>query len=172
MAFECSQHGFFPTNFTCPQCALGIEDRCPRHPHLIKGPHGCAECRYEKNAQTARSLDKAATPQLQRGAGADFAKALTGKNHPYHALATVLLSAYEQAAMGKGKERHAQERPFTEQPMQTISDLVGDHNGLAYQAIKKIQESQRLPHDRAIAELRGAIVYTAGNVIYREKNHG
>lgn len=137
---------------------------CPAHGYFERNTL-CPTCEYE-NGQALRPAP------AQHGAGADFSKALTDKKHPYHALATALLSAYEQAAMGKGKERHAQERPFTEQPMQTISDLVGDHNGLAYQAIKKIQESQRLPHDRAIAELRGAIVYTAGNVIYREKHHG
>jgi hypothetical protein len=87
----------------------------------------------------------------------------------YASLLSVLGRAYEQAAAGKGKERHAQDQPFDEQPMQTISKLVGSADGMAYQAIKKIQESQRLPTtERQVAELLGAIVYIAGMVVYLE----
>jgi len=89
----------------------------------------------------------------------------------YERLADVLQRAYAQASEGKGKERHDQGQPFLQQPMQQISTLIGSPDGLAYQAIKKIQESQRLPHDRAIAELLGAINYIAGAVIYREVAH-
>ena len=42
---------------------------------------------------------------------------------------------------------------------------------LLYQAYKKAEESQRLPTDRAVAELLGAIVYLAGAIIYIEKEH-
>jgi len=90
----------------------------------------------------------------------------------YESLAAVLNRAFDQAANGKGAERHAVSLPFDEQPMQSISSLVGSHTGLLYQAIKKTQESVRLPHDRAIAELLGAINYLAGAIIYLEKNHG
>jgi hypothetical protein len=86
----------------------------------------------------------------------------------YESLDYVLRRAYYQAADGKGKERHATNLPFTAQPMQSISALLDSHNGLLYQAVKKIQESNRLPHDRAIAELLGAINYIAGAVIYLE----
>ena len=89
----------------------------------------------------------------------------------YDSLQYVLHRAFLQASAGKGKERHAQDLPFTEQPMQSISALLGSHKGLQYQAIKKIQESNRLPHERAVAEMLGAINYIAGAIIYMEMHH-
>lgn len=88
------------------------------------------------------------------------------KYQGYEQLESILNEALEQAAAGKGKERHANERAFEDQPMQLISKLLGDNHGLAFQAIKKVQESLRLPDDRAIRELLGAINYIAGMVIY------
>ena len=90
----------------------------------------------------------------------------------YESLARVLHRAYDQAAKGKGAERHACSRPFTEQPMQSISDLLGSETGLLYQAMKKIQESQRLDEDAAIRELLGAINYIAGAIIFKEGKQG
>lgn len=87
----------------------------------------------------------------------------------YERLADVLHRAFEQASAGKGKERHAKDLPFHEQPMQKICELYGVGFALG-QAAKKAQESQRLPHDRAVAELLGAINYIAGAVIFLEKN--
>ena len=86
----------------------------------------------------------------------------------YESLAAVLQRAYDQAASGKGAERHACSRPFTEQPMQSISDLLGSHTGLLYQAMKKIQESERMDIDAATRELLGAINYVAGAIIFIE----
>lgn len=86
----------------------------------------------------------------------------------YESLADVLTRAYQQATTGKGAERHAGNRPFTEQPMQAISGLLGSADGLLYQAMKKIQESKRLDKDAGIRELLGAINYLGGAVIYLE----
>ena len=87
----------------------------------------------------------------------------------YASLENVLHRALEQASAGKGAERHASGQAFEDQPMQTISRLVGSHHGLLYQAIKKAQESARLPTaERQVAELLGAINYLAGAVIYLE----
>lgn len=86
----------------------------------------------------------------------------------YESLANVLQRAYDQAAQGKGAERHANSLPFDKQPMQSISTLLGDHTGLLYQAMKKIQESTRMDKDAAIRELLGAINYCAGAVIFLE----
>ena len=88
------------------------------------------------------------------------------KYQGYEQLESILNEALEQAAAGKGKERHANERAFEDQPMQLISKLLDDNHGLAFQAIKKVQESLRLPDDRAIRELLGAINYIAGMVIF------
>lgn len=85
----------------------------------------------------------------------------------YENLLEILLLAYDQAALGKGKERHAGSLPFDEQPMQSISDLLGTERGMAFQAIKKLREALDLPDtERQIAELLGAINYTAGIVLY------
>lgn len=90
-------------------------------------------------------------------------------NEPgYEKLSDVLRRAYDQAAIGKGKERHANGEPFHEQVMQTGAHRFGT-GALLFQAFKKSEESQRLPHDRAIAELLGAIVYLAGAVIALER---
>ncbi len=87
----------------------------------------------------------------------------------YEKLAAVLQCALDQAQGGKGAERHAQGQPFHEQPMQRISQLIGSRDGMAFQAIKKIQESQRFEEpERVINELLGAINYVAGMIIYLE----
>lgn len=86
----------------------------------------------------------------------------------YERLANVLHAAFTQAASGKGKERHARDaEPFHEQVILQGAKRFG-HGALLFQAYKKSEESQRLPKDRAIAELHGAIVYLAAAVIALE----
>lgn len=85
----------------------------------------------------------------------------------YAALAKVLDAAYEQAAYGKGRERHARGNPFEEQHMQTISRLLQSERGMAFQAIKKLTEGLDLQtHEQRERELLGAINYIAGIVVY------
>ncbi len=83
----------------------------------------------------------------------------------YEILAEALQAALDQAQHGKGRERHANNRPFTEQ---TIMETTRAH-GIGFplgQAEKKIRESHRLSTtDRKIAELRGAIVYIAAAIL-------
>lgn len=96
---------------------------------------------------------------------------VAGLDDAYTSLRRVLDAAYDQAATGKGAERHANARSFESQPMQSISDLLGDNHGLLFQAVKKIQESTRLPHyRRRERELLGAINYIAGAIIF-DVNH-
>lgn len=97
-----------------------------------------------------------------------------GEVEGYESLASILKEAYEQAAVGKGRERHGNGLPFDEQPMQTISQLLDSENGMAFQAIKKMQEGIRLPTtDAKVRELLGTIVYTAGIILYlRRKDEG
>jgi hypothetical protein len=92
---------------------------------------------------------------------------MTDMDHPdYTKLASVLKAAYDQAARGKGKERHASDgQPFELQPMSAINQVLGSIDGFLYQAAKKAQEARRLPYGRAQAELLGAINYLAGAVI-------
>jgi len=85
-------------------------------------------------------------------------------NPHYTSLATALQAAYDQSAAGKGKERHANGRPFDEQPIMEIARMVGPGYQIG-QAMKKGQEAMgmygRGDRDRARAELLGAIVYMA-----------
>lgn len=88
----------------------------------------------------------------------------------YEKLAAVLQAAYNQAAIGKGRERHANNKPFHEQPMCAISRNLGSIDGLLYQATKKPQEARGLPtRARALAEIYGAINYLAGAAILIEE---
>lgn len=91
-------------------------------------------------------------------------------NEPgYEKLADVLGRAYAQAATGKGRERHANDKPFHVQPMQDLIRLhgVGFATG---QASKKASEALGLPTvERQVAELLGAIVYLSGAVIALER---
>ena len=93
----------------------------------------------------------------------------------YNVLRDVFASAVEQASGGKGKERHANGSPFIGQPILSITRLLTGHpcGALAFQAIKKIIEAGRLVElkgtDAAVAELRGAMNYTAAIIIYLEE---
>jgi len=89
--------------------------------------------------------------------------------YKYEYLKDILNKAYDRAAKGKGAERHGNDLCFEDQPMQTISELIGTNHGCLFQAVKKIQESTRLGDRNAINELLDAIVYLAGAIIYIEQ---
>ena len=76
----------------------------------------------------------------------------------YENLGRILQGAYDQSAKGKGKHRHANNKPFEKQPIMAIGGMVGV-GGHSYQICKKAQEATsmvaREEHDAAIAELRG-----------------
>lgn len=87
----------------------------------------------------------------------------------YASLKAIFERAVNQAEYGKGKERHVQDNEsFDEQPIMAIQKMVGYGFSLG-QAIKKLQESARLPYERAIPECLGAMNYIAAAIIYREK---
>ena len=78
----------------------------------------------------------------------------------YASLMEELLSAYQQAAEGKGKERHGFPGPFEDQP--SVRDcIVMGPVGPLFQARKKILESLRMDDKAALRELYGAINYVA-----------
>lgn len=87
----------------------------------------------------------------------------------YDALRAVLDEAFNQSAHGKGKERHANDLPFEQQPILQVARTVGA-GFPSGQAIKKIGEAMGMANrgetDRAVHELLGAIVYTAATIIY------
>ena len=86
----------------------------------------------------------------------------------YSKLRAVLDAAFEQSSAGKGKERHANGRPFDRQPILEISRMVGTGYATG-QVMKKCQEAHAMAargeHDRAIAEMLGAIVYSAAAAV-------
>lgn len=87
----------------------------------------------------------------------------------YEPLAAVLQEALDQAQLGKGKRCHANGKPFLKQPIMTGGRECGP-GGLAFQARKKILEALNCSDDeRAIADLLGAINYTAAMVILRRE---
>jgi hypothetical protein len=91
----------------------------------------------------------------------------------YEKLRAVLDRAIEQAAKGKGHERHAVEgQPFEEQPIVGLGRWM-NHTGFNVgQACKKALESTRLEPAAAVRELLGAINYLAGAVVLLEDHLG
>ena len=86
----------------------------------------------------------------------------------YYPLFRVLNDALNQAQIGKGADRHANGEPFTEQPALSITRAVGLGFPLG-QAMKKIQECQRMDTDAAKRELLGAINYLAAAVLFLDE---
>lgn len=90
----------------------------------------------------------------------------------YEELRRILAEAYDQSAKGKGRARHANARPWTEQPILSITRTVSA--GFPYgQALKKVGESygmlDRGEYQAAKAELLGAIVYIAAAIYHIEE---
>ena len=82
----------------------------------------------------------------------------------YEALGEAFAAAVEQAASGKGAERHAESgEAFSDQLIFEIPRRLGACGSgfLLGQAVKKIYESARLGPERARAEILGAINYLA-----------
>lgn len=90
----------------------------------------------------------------------------------YGELRRVLRLAYDQAASGKGAERHGDGRPFERQRIMNLARDVGP-GGLAFQVCKKTQEATgailKGQHERARCDLLGAIVYLAAEYLLSEE---
>lgn len=92
----------------------------------------------------------------------------------YDSLRAVLARAVEQAAGGKGAERHANGQPFDRQPICEGGRRFGP-TCLVYQAWKKAHEVPALlkmdnPKERAVRELLGMINYAAAAIIVIEES--
>jgi hypothetical protein len=85
----------------------------------------------------------------------------------YDDLFHVLALAYDQAARGKGKERHANNKPFAKQPLMQLADKFGT-GFLLGQASKKLEECTGLPYGQDVKEILGAIVYSCAAVMHLE----
>lgn len=88
-------------------------------------------------------------------------------NDDYSVLHGILREAFIQSAHGKGKERHANDKPFEHQPIMEIGRVCGP-GFPAGQAIKKTGEAlgmvKRGDREAAVRELLGSIVYAAATV--------
>ena len=87
-------------------------------------------------------------------------------NLKYESLGNILIEAFNQASEGKGKERHANELNFEQQPIIWIGRNFKSFT--LGQAVKKCHESQKMEKDAAIRELYGAINYIAAEIIIRK----
>lgn len=87
----------------------------------------------------------------------------------YASLAGVLQSALNQAQAGKGAERHADGKPFLDQPIMEIARMLGDVGGHSFQIMKKAQEANRMvrreQYDAAVHEFLGVINYAAAAIL-------
>lgn len=103
------------------------------------------------------------TPGPRQAAAEETPRYATIADH-YSPLRYVLDRAFEQAAFGKGRERHANGRPFVQQPIMEITRMHGI-GFVTGQASKKAQEAvgmaDRGEFSAAERELLGAIVYLA-----------
>lgn len=82
----------------------------------------------------------------------------------YLELLDVLTKALDQAQFGKGRQRHANNKPFLNQKIMRLRQEVGSGYTIG-QACKKAIESQNLDKDAAIHDLLGAIVYLGAEVL-------
>lgn len=116
----------------------------------------------KKSKGKARKVAVVDHPLPQVAAGHILAEA------GYDTLGRELMEAFNQSAHGKGKVRHANARPFDRQPIMEIGRMVGPGYQTG-QAQKKLQEAigmlKRGETEKALAELHGAIVYTAAAAV-------
>jgi len=78
--------------------------------------------------------------------------------------------AYERASVGKGKERHADDKPFDKQQICELNRDFGNGYSLG-QIIKKAYEVRRLPAEEAVNELLDIMVYSAALVIVLKEDN-
>lgn len=81
----------------------------------------------------------------------------------YESLARILNAAFDQASIGKGRERHANGEAFEDQLIMQIARMTAGHPEAFQvgQVIKKALEAGRLDKEAAAKEYAGAIVYLA-----------
>jgi len=86
----------------------------------------------------------------------------------YNSLEVVMLKAYARASVGKGRERHADERNFENQELCNELRLIGPA-GSVFQIRKKAGEVLRLSPEKAMPELLDIIVHAAACYIVLEE---
>ena len=88
----------------------------------------------------------------------------------YEALGRVLQAALDQAATGKGVERHGTGDPFDRQRTMQIARAQASAAGPLFQAHKKLHEGEHMRDpEAAVREFLGAINYVAFAVLMTEE---
>ena len=149
-------------HFRCPKC--GCVNYFLASWHISNGKNRCTAdgtvvCEGCKRIFKAEDLEVPPGPMIPE----------PPVNPRYASLKKILDRAFVQASQGKGYERHATGQNFEDQPILSINRLLGDDSGALFQVIKKVQESQRLPVYKAVAERLGAINYLAASIIFLEE---
>lgn len=141
------------------------DSRIPTRYPFVCGRTGATYTRDGKIMDTSLMLDNDIVSEAAPSNPISFEDA---SDEDYAILAAILHDAHDQAATGKGRERHANGRPFERQPILEIGRMTGP-GGPIFQSIKKQQEAlgmfARGETEAAIRELLGAINYTASAVL-------
>lgn len=88
----------------------------------------------------------------------------------YQLLWEAFMEALDQAQLGKGRDRHAQELEyFGSQKICEINRRLGSVDGCLFQAVKKIYEMKRLSTEAGLHELYGALVYVGAAIILQKE---
>lgn len=164
-----------PESFVVAWCKEPDSDRIDLEPifevakHLSWGPRGNAPIVLFRSVIDANVPERAHLGPLRDGKTGEVLSAVVAPiTDGYASLADVLRRALAQASTGKGHERHAEvNEPFERQVIADMARRFGVGSVLG-QAFKKSHEAQRLPRERAVAELLGAINYLAAAVIHLE----
>lgn len=143
--------------------AFAWDGRKASLPPVMAAPYGIKEYKKRPQYELTMEADDSGIPSPL------FIFRSKKDRDDYLPLLRTFLSALEQAAYGKGRERHANDLPFTEQPILTMARMLNSDAGLAQQVIKKTNEARGLPTKHArIKELRGVMVYAAAMVLFEE----
>ena len=145
-----------------------LADKLPGYKPVFGEPDG------KLIAVRSVATPKAAIDKMESALTAALQPPLLDMEVPgYEPLRRVLEEAYNQSARGKGRVRHANEKPFLQQPIMEIGRMVG-MGGHTYQISKKAQEAttlaSRSQHAAAKAELLGVIVYAAAAFLLIEES--
>lgn len=122
----------------------------------------------EDQAQDIRDFKEACRRAAEPSAGPILLDWSATASPEYAPLAAILQEAYDQAAQGKGYDRHDNGEPFTDQRAISIGRKVGP-GFLLGQSLKKTEEAATMiskgQSASAIRELLGAINYAAAAVL-------
>ncbi len=132
-------------------------------PPVMAAPYGVKASKKQQQYELTMEADESGFPSVM------FRFKNKKDRDDYLPLLRTFLGALEQAAYGKGRERHANDLPFIEQPILTMAQMLDSDAGLAQQVIKKTIEARSLPTKQArINELRGTLVYAAAMILFEE----